>query len=151
MIKKEAILQEQVCLYLKLQYPDVLFHSDYSAGLHLPIWLAVKRKKLNSCRALPDLYIFKRKGSLSGLALELKAEDVKLYKKNGEFKTDHIKEQAKILDRLRAEKWAVCFGIGFDNSKRIIDIYLKLDDKNPKMVLMGYECLCPSDSGDFYF
>ena len=136
----ETILQKQICQYLKLQYPGVIFHSDFSAGLHLPIWLAVLRKKLNSCKGLPDLYIFKKKGNLSGLAIELKKEGEKLYKKNGEFKTDHLKEQAEILSALRAENWVACFGIGFEKTKKIIDIYLKLDDKNPKVILYGFEC-----------
>lgn len=123
-MKPEAYLQEQVCQYLKLQYPDVLFHSDYSAGLHLPIWLAVKRKKLNSCKGLPDLYIFEKKGDASGLALELKAEGVKIQKKNGEYRTEHIKEQMKILDRLIDQGWRAGIAIGFESAKIIIDGYL---------------------------
>ena len=139
-MKPEALLQKQVCQYLKLQYPKMIFHSDYSAGLHLPIWLAVRRKELNSDRGLPDLYILKRKGNLSGLVLELKIDGEKLYKKNGEYKTEHIKEQAEILLRLRAENWAACFGIGFDSCKWIIDTYLKLDNLHPNLEFYGFEC-----------
>ncbi len=140
-MKPEALLQIQVCQYLKMQYPDVLFHSDFSAGMSLTIGMAIRRKKINSCNALPDLYIFKKKGSLSGLTLELKAEGEKLYNKKGEFRTDHIKEQAEVLIKLRAENWITCFAIGFENARKTIDTYLKLDDKNPKLLLIGYECM----------
>ena len=86
------------------------------------------------------MYILKRKGVFSGLALELKKEGEKIYNKKGELKTKHLKNQGEILNKLRAENWVTCFGIGFENAKRIIDTYLKADDKNPRIAFLGYEC-----------
>lgn len=44
----EAELQIQVADYLRLQYPDALFHSDFGSGIKLTIGQAAKQKRQNS-------------------------------------------------------------------------------------------------------
>lgn len=118
---KEEIIHHQVCQYIRMQYPDVIFTSEPS-GLKLPIGLAVKLKRLRSGSKLPDLWILERRGNFGGLFIELKADNI--YNKKGGFASPHIADQAKVLDRLRAKGYAATFAIGFDDAKKEIDMYM---------------------------
>lgn len=54
----ESDLQIQVAEYLRLQYPDVMFHSDFGSGIKLTPGQAVKQKRQNGGRrAWPDMTI----------------------------------------------------------------------------------------------
>ena len=44
MAVSESDLQIQVAEYLTLQYPDVLFHSDFGSGVRLTLGQAVRQK-----------------------------------------------------------------------------------------------------------
>ena len=131
----ELELQAQVADYLRLQYPDVLFHSDFGSGIKLTKGQAVKQKRLQGGRrAWPDMFIAEPRmisdGRYSyfkaGLFLELKRDGVRVFKKNGELVADeHIREQSELLDNLREKGYAAEFGCGFDGAKEIIDGYLR--------------------------
>ena len=131
-MKKEESLQLAVCNYLRLQYPDVIFTSE-SSGVRLTMGQAVKAKKMRSGSKLPDLLILEPKGKYSGLFIELKSEYP--FKKNGEPKTDHIKEQMQMIERLR-EKGYYCF-IHHDFSfvKEYIDDYMNMNTNRVKYSL----------------
>ena len=88
MIKKEETLHLKVCDYLRKNYPNVLFRTDFSSGMKMTPGQAAKHKKFQKSRAWPDLFIACSdcdgwEIKQSGLFLELKAEGTKLYKKNG--------------------------------------------------------------------
>lgn len=127
----ELELQAQVADYLRLQYPGVLFHSDYGSGIRLTPGQAVKQKRLQGGRrAWPDMFLaFVRTIGdryYHGLFLELKRPGVKIYKKNGDLvANEHIREQAAVLDELRERGYAAEFACGFDEAKKIIDEYLR--------------------------
>jgi hypothetical protein len=54
----ESDLQIMVADYLRLQYPDVLFHSDFGSGIKLTIGQAAKQKRQNGGRrSWPDMFI----------------------------------------------------------------------------------------------
>lgn len=54
----ESDLQIQVADYLRMQYPNVMFHSDFGSGVKLTPGQAVKQKRQNGGRrAWPDLEI----------------------------------------------------------------------------------------------
>jgi len=55
----ESILHEHVCDYLRLQYPDVLFRTDFAAGEKLSMSQAIRNKRLQACKAWPDLFVAK--------------------------------------------------------------------------------------------
>lgn len=59
-----------------------------------------------------------------GLFIELKKEGTRLKKKNGEWATEHIAEQAKVLNDLRERGYCAEFAVGFDEAKAIVDKYL---------------------------
>jgi len=125
----EETIQNQICQYVKVQYPNVLFNTDLS-GIKLPMGLAVKVSKLRSSRAFPDLVFYeprKINGKMYyGLFIELKKDGVKIFKRNGAVVANgHIKEQIKMITKLSEKGYYACFAIGFDEAKEIIDNYFK--------------------------
>jgi len=150
----EADLQVQVADYLRLQYPDVMFHSDYGSGIKLTMGQAIKQKRQNGGRrAWPDMFIaeptyckgwvkivkklnakledfdsapkFELKEKKYGLFIELKKAGTRIYKKDGTLVADeHIREQFDILEQLRKRGYVAEFACGFDEAKKIIDEYL---------------------------
>lgn len=132
----ESELQIQVADYLRLQYPDVIFHSDFGSGIKLTIGQAAKQKRQNGGRrSWPDMFIAAAvprlvdggyKYSYHGLFIELKKEGTRLEKKNGEWASEHIAEQAYMLQALRERGYEADFACGFDEAKKIIDKYFKL-------------------------
>lgn len=137
MIKKEEILHLKVCDYLRKNYPDVLFRTDFSSGMKMSPWQAAKHKKFQKSRAWPDLFIAEsgvvkfKEGPLivnlrkNGMFLELKADGVKLYKKDGKLrKNKHIEEQAEMLEKLRNGNYYAEFAIGYEDAIKQIHEYL---------------------------
>lgn len=130
----EENLQIQVADYLRLQYPSVLFHSDFGSGIKLTIGQASKQKRLNGGRrAWPDMFIAEpsiqyqadaNDYDLYGLFLELKKDGTRLKKKDGSWTSEHIAEQAETLKKLREKGYKAEFAVGFDEAKQIIDEYL---------------------------
>jgi hypothetical protein len=136
-IKHEQNLQSQVCAYLKLQYPHVIFRSDYASGLHLSAYQATVHRSLQSGRAWPDLQIIHPSRGYHGLFIELKKDGTILYLKTGPRKgmltlNPHIQEQAVMLQGLNDLGYFARFGVGFDKCKRIIDWYLNPNYKEPE-------------------
>lgn len=128
----ESQLQQQVADYLCLQYPDVLFHSDYGSGVKLtPRQASIQKRQNGGRKSWPDMFIAESQVNgdtlydfQSGLFLELKKEGTRLKKKNGDWASEHIKEQAKVLEQLRDRGYCAEFAVGFDETKKIIDEYL---------------------------
>jgi hypothetical protein len=125
--KKEIDVHIQVCKYLKLQYPGILFLSDFAAGIKMSIGMANRQKMMKSDHSFPDLMIFEPRGGYKGLFIELKRDRDALYNKDGSFKSsDHIADQYKTLNELRKKGYYAYFACGFDVAKNIIDNYLNL-------------------------
>ena len=140
---KESDLQVMVADYLRLQYPDVLFHSDFGSGIKLTMGQAAKQRRQNGGRrAWPDMFIAEPKKVYQkfknvdgdgiegfnlkhGLFIELKREGTRIFKKDGKLVADeHIREQFDMLEELRQRGYAAEFACGFDEAKAIIDNYL---------------------------
>lgn len=125
MKKTEENLQIEICEYIKLAYPDVIFTSE-SSGVRLSIAQAVTLKRTRSCKALPDLWILEAKKGYHACFIELKSEGNKIYKKNGDLKKEkHLAEQEQIQHRLRNKGYFCEFAVGFDEAKSIVDYYLE--------------------------
>ncbi len=120
-MKPEETIHLQVCSYLRLQYPQVIFTSE-SSGIRLTIGQAVKAKKMRSGSKLPDIWILEPNRYYSGLFIELKAEPYTT--STGKYKTPHISEQAETIQKLLDKGYFATFAVGFDEAKRIIDNYL---------------------------
>lgn len=131
---RESELQEAVAGYLVTKYPDVMFHSDFGSGTKLTPAQAKRQMRQNGYRKRwPDLFIAEprgvtyftgREGIIAGLFIELKKVGTRLKKKNGEWATEHIAEQAAVLEELCKRGYCAEFAVGFDEAKRIIDKYL---------------------------
>lgn len=123
MVRSEAILQQQVCDYLRVKYPHILFRSDFAAGIKMTMGQAAKHKRLQSVRAWPDLFIARPQNEYAGLFIELKA--VNIYKKDGGLlKNEHLQEQAEVLARLNMLGYRAEFAVGLEQAKTLIDDYL---------------------------
>ena len=122
---KESDIQIMVADYLVIHYPDVVFHSDFGSGTKLSFYQASMQKRQNGGRrAWPDMFIAKPNNKYAGLFIELKRDGTRIKKKDGTFASEHIAEQAKILDRLKSQGYYAEFAVGFNEAKRIIDAYL---------------------------
>nr|DAO27420.1 MAG TPA: Nuclease [Bacteriophage sp.] len=137
----EHNLYEQIARYLQLQYPNIIYRFDIAADLKLTPGQAAKHKRLHPERGYPDLYIAESSENINskdwngivrewgfyfGLYLEIKTESNSPYKKDGTLKKDqHLDEQARMLEKLRARGYKAEFGVGFEGCKKIIDEYLR--------------------------
>ena len=127
----ELELQMQVADYLRLQYPGVLFHSDFGSGIKLTMGQAIKQKRLQGGRrSWPDMFIAQVRSLgdryYHGLFIELKKAGTRIFKKDGTLVSDaHICEQFDMLEQLRQRGYMAEFACGFDEAKKIIDEYLR--------------------------
>lgn len=130
----EAYIQQQICEYIRLQYPDVFFTSDM-AGVNLNIVVASKMKKLRCSKGVPDLMIFEARHGYHALFIELKRPEARVfYAKTHEPADEHVAEQITVLSMLRAKGYCAEMVRGFDNAKTVIDWYLKETTDN---ILIG--------------
>lgn len=123
--QQEYQLQKQVCAYISTQYPNVLFLSDTIASVSLTMPQAVRNKAIqkNGFKC-PDLLILEPKKEYSGMFIELKKDSP--YKKDGTLKKNkHLEYQEKSMQELRSKGYYCLFSWNFEQTKRIIDIYLK--------------------------
>lgn len=124
-MQSEAVLHQQVTDYLKLQYPRALFRTDFAAGMKLSMGQAVRQKRLQSCRAWPDIFIAEPRGGQMGLFLELKKAGTRITLKDGSLTADrHIREQHEVLTWLNDRGYRAVFAVGFDQAVAEIDAYL---------------------------
>jgi len=121
----ELSVHNQVCKYLKAQYPNVMFLSDFAAGIKLSHGMANRQSMQKSNHAFPDIMVFEPRNGYHGLFIEVKRDRDALYNKNGLVKNDpHIKNQLAALYQLDEKGYRASFGCGFDECKKIIDNYL---------------------------
>lgn len=127
----EATIHTQLCNYVRLRYPDVIFTSE-SAGVRLTMGQAVKAKKLRSSSKLPDFWMPEPRGGYHGLFLEIKRDREEIYTKTGMLRDDkHTQAQAVILDRLAIKNYKAMFACGLDEAIEIVDKYMALGPLAP--------------------
>lgn len=125
-IPLESVVHRQVCDFIRLRWPDVIFNSDMSAG-KLSKAEAGTRKMLRSTRGFPDLQILRPKGRYFGLFLELKRQNAPIYLKNGNLSTNlHTQEQAAMLQHLMNEGYYANFALGTEDTMKQIEWYMAL-------------------------
>lgn len=123
----EEQIQEAVAIYINVHYGrDVIFHHDYGDGAKLTYGQAIKRHRQNGGRrGFPDLQICQPIDRWYGFFLEIKKEGVRIVKRNGILVSDqHIREQASMIEQLRAKGYWADFGIGYQDCIDKIDAYL---------------------------
>lgn len=123
-MKSEKELHKQVCKYIDIQYPDVIYLSDPS-GMRVSIGL-IMEIKAKRCKkyAIPDLIILHPNKVYKGLIIEIKKDLSQIITKDGSFrKTKHVQDQKRTLDRLNELGYFAFFGVSFDQIKSVIDQY----------------------------
>lgn len=138
-IKHEEIIQKQVCQYLKMQFPNVMFRSDTSSGRWEYSRAALAAKVVfNSNKSWPDLFIYEPRKvngvQYAGLAIELKKEGTTIVVTRGTRKgmltsDPHIQEQYLLLRTLKDRGYYANFACGFDQAKHLIDWYFGRREK----------------------
>ena len=121
-MRPEEKIHFEVCEYLRIKYPSVMFISE-SSGLRVSQGMARKLKKTRSSHVHADLYVLEPRGKFSGLIIELKAKNI--YKKNGELlKDEHLSDQQKTINALNKLGYYATFAVGYDQALGIIENYL---------------------------
>lgn len=122
----EAQLQIMIADYIRMQYPNVIFHSDYGSGIKLTArQAAVQKRQSGGLKGYPDMFIAEPVAPYCGLYIELKKDGTRLKKKNGEWASEHIETQADMLAKLSAKGYKAVFAVGFDEAMLAINNYLK--------------------------
>lgn len=122
----ELSVHNQVCKYLKAQYPDVMFLSDFAAGIKLSHGMANRQSMQKSNHAFPDIHILEPRKGYHGLFIEVKKDDSIFYKGTREIKpVQHVLDQFECMYQLNQKGYRAEFGCGFDECKKLIDDYLK--------------------------
>lgn len=121
----ESSVHQQIVDYLKIQYPKVIFRTDFASGARMTIGQAVKHKKLQQSRAWPDLSIYHPTAKGSVLFLEIKKDFSEVFTKKGSLvSNEHIREQHEVLENLNNLGYYADWGLGFDNTKKKIDDWM---------------------------
>ncbi len=127
----ERDLYLQIARYIQVHYPDVVYRFDLAADIKLTVGQAVKHKRLHPRRGYPDLFlaqpVFTDDGEMifAGLFIELKRSGTRLAKKNGDWASDHIAEQAEMLKALRMRGYCAEFAIGAEDAIELITDYME--------------------------
>jgi hypothetical protein len=127
-MKPEEALHIQICTYIKLQYPNVIFTSEssgeYIGGKDGKGWARLnKMKQKRSGSKLPDIWIIEPINGYHGLFLEVKTSSP--FKKDMTLKkSDHLQEQSNMIDNLFKKGYYACFVWSFEMAVKLIDDYM---------------------------
>jgi len=127
----EYTLQKQICIWINLQYPNLMYDTDTIASVRLTIPQQIRNKAVQKegfkrC----DLMIYKPQiindtMVKAGLLIELKIE--KPYKKDGTLKkNEHLEAQQKTINDLNKLGYQAQFCWTFEQAISIINEYLKV-------------------------
>ncbi|SDP32788.1 hypothetical protein SAMN04487914_10866 [Arthrobacter sp. ok909] len=123
-VESEEIVMRRITSHLQSHWPNALYHVDFGSGANLTKAQAGKQIMLNGRRGHPDIVIYEVRGSFAGLAIEVKRESERIYKRDGTPVTEHVGEQMKYLGEMAARGWYAVFGVGAPDCIQLIDDYL---------------------------
>lgn len=130
-METEARLYENFARFLTLKYPTLNGYWHFSPdGIFTPSHLQRNLYgRLNATsRGWPDFQLAVMAEydghTYGGLWIEMKRSNVRLQKRDGTWATDHIAEQAQVLDQLRNRSFVAEFGVGFENCVQIFESYV---------------------------
>lgn len=122
---EEYQLCKAIAIYLRLQYPKVIFHYDL-AGLNLSRAQAGMTKMIQGSRGFPDLCIYEQNNKYHALFLEVKKESPYLKNSDKLKKDKHIHEQQAMINILISKGYYACFVWKFEQAQQIIDKYMDI-------------------------
>jgi hypothetical protein len=119
----EREIHKAIVRYLKLQYPNVMFHTDLAGQ-----WVPKSQLRTISLQkgqpGFPDLVIYEPRGQYQAFFLEIKKTTPFLKDGSTLKKDEHLANQDKWHDALRKCGMVGGFVVGFDKAKELIDRYL---------------------------
>ena len=124
---------QQIVNWFKLQYPNYIIKTNYD-HFKSSVWHAKRLNALNTqIKGYPDIFIpIIRKnatgGVYGGLYIEFKRTGEKILNKSQGLKTDHLKNQNAMLQKLYDSGYYATFGLGFENTKEIINNYINMEE-----------------------
>ena len=90
-------IQLQLCKWIKLQYPNLLFRSDIQSAGKLSPQMQNIKQILDPFKSWPDVQIYLPKGQYIGLHIELKRINSGTFLKDGSLSSGkHVQEQAEM-------------------------------------------------------
>lgn len=133
---EESKLQTTICMWLKKEYPGLIFFSDFAAGLYLPSEYMRGLRSKQACEGkYCDLTILRAVGGYNGLTLELKVLQSDLFLVDGKtLGSNHVREQYDMILRLRKEGYASDFAVGEADIKHKIKSYLSGEFENREII-----------------
>lgn len=120
----EKDIHNQICEYIKMQYPSVYFHTDL-AGQWVPKSQLRTIKRQKGQPGYPDLVIYEPRGQYTAFFLEIKKTTPFLNDGLTLKKNEHLLNQSNWHKRLQKCGMVGGFVVGFDQAKFLIDRYLK--------------------------
>jgi hypothetical protein len=131
-VDSEEMVMRQITSHLQAHWENALYHVDFGSGANLNRSQAIKQTLLNGRRGHPDVVIYEPRGSFIGLAIEVKREGERLYKRDKAPVTPHVAEQRQYLGEMALRGWYAVFGVGAVDCLQLIDDYLggKLEPEN---------------------
>jgi hypothetical protein len=131
--KEEDNVQLLLCSYVKMQWPNVIFRSDFASGMKMSLYQATKHKRLQSGRAFVDWFLFEPRVvngvQYAGLGLELKKAGTSIVVKKGPRKghivaDPHIQEQVIMCKELKRRGYYATIVCGIDEAMAAVDWYM---------------------------
>lgn len=124
--QRERSIQRALMTTLRLEFPFVVdFYNDWAAGAYLTPGQWQERKRLSSGRGWSDLFIPYPSRGYHGFFLEIKRENVRIYRRDGQLVADEqIQTEAAFLKRMNGLGYFARFGIGMESCERLIRWYL---------------------------
>ena len=110
---------------MRYQYPNTIWRFDLQ-GNNLSKTQAGLNKVIQFGRGYPDFFLCEARGGFHGLFIEGKKEGTRLVKKNGEWTSPHIAEQALMIDKLIQRGYQAQFVVGLDEFIEAIKWYKNL-------------------------
>jgi hypothetical protein len=138
----EDSLYKQVGVLMKICYPDAIYRFDFGAGAYLNknyrLMSLQKSIQMDGVK-YPDFFLAEpvmMDGDIRhGLYLEMKAEGEKIFKKDGSYVSDHVRQQAECLKKLQDRGYWAMFAIGIHSVQDIIDSYLSFTSHQKMRVI----------------
>lgn len=119
----ESAEQGTIASYIKRKYPDIIFHTTRVEGKK-EFWEQNQIKKLNSHSGFPDTFILQPLHGYGGLMIENKKFGTKLFKVDGQFASEHYRNQYITHQKLIQAGYAVYFAVGISNAIEILESFI---------------------------
>jgi hypothetical protein len=124
--QREKVIQKALMGTLRREFPFVVdFFNDWAAGAYLTQGQSSQRRALSSGKGWADFFLPWPSRGFHGMFLEIKREDIKIYRRDGNLVADEqIRTEAAFLERMNRLHYFARFGVGMEGCERLLRWYL---------------------------